>query len=201
MNKLVLATGNPHKVTEILPMLQAMGIEARLQTEFFSEQVAEDGLSFLENALKKARYASLKTGMPALADDSGLEVEAINGQPGIYSARYSEGYQGYSASDELNNIKLLEALKGLPYSQRKASYFCAMVFVRYAEDPKPIIGFGQWSGEILTEIKTKYGIGYDPIMWMPQYLKVASDIPLELKIQVSHRAQAFNDVIKQLQKT
>jgi len=198
MNTLVLATGNPHKVVEIQPLLQKMGFEVRLQSEFFSEQVEEDGLSFLENALKKARYASLKTGLPAIADDSGIEVEAINGQPGIYSARYGEGYQGQPASDELNNIKLLSELKGLPFSQRKANYFCAMVYIRYAEDPKPIIGFGRWDGEILTEVKTPYGIGYDPIMWMPQHLKVASDIPLEIKNQISHRAQAFNEVIKEL---
>ncbi len=196
MNTLVLATGNPHKVAEIQPLLQMKGFNVRLQTEFFSEQVEEDGLSFLENALKKARYASLKTGLPALADDSGLEVEALNGEPGIYSARYSEGYQGHSASDTLNNMKLLEELQGLPYSQRKANYFCAMVLVRHANDPKPIVGFGYWQGEILTEIKADYGIGYDPILWMPQYLKVAADISLEVKNQVSHRAQAFNEVFK-----
>lgn len=199
MKTLILATGNPHKVKEVHAMLEEYDFDVHLQTDFFCEEVEEDGLSFVENALKKARFASQKTGLPALADDSGLEVEVLGGEPGIYSARYAEGYQGQSASDELNNRKLLDVLQGLPYKQRKACYYCAMVFVRHATDPVPIIGVGQWCGEILTEPRTEYGVGYDPIMWMPQHLRSASEIPMEVKNQVSHRAQALRQVLQQLQ--
>ncbi|BCN94367.1 non-canonical purine NTP pyrophosphatase [Thiomicrorhabdus immobilis] len=200
MKSLVLATGNPHKVVEIGAMLQGYDIEFALQTDFFTEEVEEDGLSYLENALKKARYASQKSGLPALADDSGLEVAALGDSPGIYSARYSQGYQGQKASDELNNQKLLNALQGLPYSQRKASYVCVMVLVHSANDPKPIIGMGQWHGEILMQPRTAYGVGYDPIMWLPQLVKSASEVPMAVKNQLSHRAQALKQVITQLEK-
>jgi XTP/dITP diphosphohydrolase len=199
MTTIVLATGNPHKVTEIEAALAPYDFTIKRQTDFFSEEVEEDGLSFIENAIKKARYASKKTGLPALADDSGLEVDILNGQPGIYSARYAEGYLGQPASDCLNAQKLLDDLKGLPYKDRKACYYCAMVFVRHALDPVPIIGTGQWCGEILMEPRTDYGVGYDPIMWMPDYIKSAAEIPLEIKNKVSHRAQALQSVLNQLQ--
>jgi len=199
MKTLVLATGNPHKVKELEVMLEPYGFNLKLQTDYFSEEVEEDGLSFVENALKKARYASKKTGLPALADDSGLEVDVLNGQPGIYSARYSEGYLGQPASESLSNQKLLDELEGLPYKDRKACYYCAVVFVRHENDPIPIIGVGQWCGEILMEPRTDYGVGYDPIMWMPSHLKAASEIPLSIKNQVSHRAQALQNVLDQLQ--
>ncbi len=199
MTSIVLATGNPHKITEIEAALAPYDFKIKRQTDFFSEEVEEDGLSFIENAIKKARYASEKTGLPALADDSGLEVDILNGQPGIYSARYAEGYLGQPASDYLNAQKLLDDLKGLPYKDRKACYYCAMVFVRHALDPVPIIGTGQWCGEILMEPRTDYGVGYDPIMWMPDYIKSAAEIPLEVKNRVSHRAQALQSVLNQLQ--
>ena len=199
MTTIVLATGNPHKVTEIEAALAPYDFTIKRQTEFFSDEVEEDGLSFVENAIKKARYASERTGLPALADDSGLEVEFLNGQPGIYSARYAEGYLGQSASDRLNAQKILDELKGVPYKDRKACYYCAMVFVRHPLDPIPIIGTGQWCGEILMEPRVDYGIGYDPIMWMPEYIKSAAQIPMEIKNQVSHRAQALQSVLNQLQ--
>ncbi|VAW48131.1 Nucleoside 5-triphosphatase RdgB (dHAPTP, dITP, XTP-specific) [hydrothermal vent metagenome] len=199
MTTIVLATGNPHKVTEIEAALAPYDFNIKRQTDFFSEEVEEDGLSFIENAIKKARYASKKTGLPALADDSGLEVDFLNGQPGIYSARYAEGYLGQTATDGLNVKKLLNELEGIPYKDRKACYYCAVVFVRHALDPIPIIGTGQWCGEILMEPRTDYGIGYDPIMWMPEYLKSAAQIPLEIKNKVSHRAQALQSVLNQLQ--
>ncbi len=199
MKTIVLATGNPYKVVEIEALLRPYGFDVKRQTDFFSDEVEEDGLSFVENALKKARYASKKTGLPALADDSGIEVDYLEGQPGIYSARYSEGYLGQPASDALNNQKLLEALQGVPFKHRRACYYCAMVFVREEHDPTPIIGTGRWCGEILMEPRTSYGVGYDPIMWIPEYIKAASEIPIEIKNQVSHRAQALKGVLTQLQ--
>lgn len=200
MEKVVLATGNPHKVKEILPLLEELRFSVKLQTDFFNEEVEEDGLSFIENAIKKARFASQKTGLPAIADDSGLEVFYLNGEPGIYSARYaSDGQSGYT-SDSLNNEKLLQRLKGVPYKDRKACYFCAMAYVRSATDATPLISIGKWCGEILTEVRTSYGVGYDPIMWMPDYFKTAADIPLEIKNQVSHRAQALNGLIKKIER-
>ncbi|WP_428086697.1 RdgB/HAM1 family non-canonical purine NTP pyrophosphatase [Candidatus Thioglobus sp.] len=198
MTTLVLATGNPHKVKELKAMLAPYAYELKLQTEFFTEEVEEDGYSFIENALKKARYASKRTGLPALADDSGLEVDALMGAPGIYSARYSEGYLGQHASESLSNQKLLDELQGLPYGKRQACYYCAMVFVRHECDPTPLVGIGQWRGEILMQPKTQYGVGYDPIMWMPSHLKAASEIPMQVKNQVSHRAQALRGVLAQL---
>lgn len=199
MKTIVLATGNPHKVKEIEAALAPYDFTIKRQTDFFSDEVEEDGLSFIENALKKARYASKQTGLPALADDSGIEVEFLNGEPGIYSARYSEGYLGQPASDALNNQKLLDALKGVPFKQRQACYYCAMVFVRHEKDPIPIIGTGQWCGDILMEPRTDYGVGYDPIMWMPDYIKSAAEIPMNIKNKVSHRAQALQNVLNQLQ--
>lgn len=200
MNTLVLATGNPHKVVELELMLQAHGFDIKLQTEFFNDEVEEDGFSFVENALKKARYASKRTGLPALADDSGIEVHHLDGRPGIYSARYSEGYQGKPASETLSNQKLLEELDGLPFKHRRACYACAMVYVHHELDPKPIIGVGEWCGEILMEPRTDYGVGYDPIMWIPDHFKTASQIPIEIKNKVSHRAQALQSVLQQLEK-
>jgi len=198
MHKLVLATGNPHKVVEILPVLKANGIEGVLQTDFFADEVEEDGLSYVENALKKARFASAKTGLPALADDSGLSVDALSGQPGIYSARFAEGYQGQSASDELNNQKLLALLEGLPFEQRKACYICTMVYVEHELDPTPIIATAKWCGEILMEPRTAYGIGYDPLVWMSDHFKVAADIPLEIKNTLGHRGKALQEVLAKI---
>lgn len=198
MKTLVLATGNPHKVKELKAMFSPYPFKLKLQTDFFADEVEEDGFSFIENALKKARYASKKTGLPALADDSGLEVDALIGAPGIYSARYSEGYNGQPASESLSNQKLLEELQSLPYGQRQACYYCAMVFVRHECDPTPIVGVGQWCGEVLMEPKTEYGVGYDPIIWIPNQLKVAADIPMHIKNQVSHRAQALRNVLDKL---
>jgi len=198
MIKLVLATGNPFKAAEIMPVLQENGIEAVLQTDFFTDEVEEDGLSYVENALKKARFASGKTGLPALADDSGLSVDALSGQPGIYSARYSEGYLGQSASDELNNQKLLADLEGLPYEQRQACYICSMVYVTSEFDPMPLIVTASWCGEILNEPRTSFGVGYDPIVWMRDHFKSASEISLEVKNKEGHRGRALQEMIQKI---
>ncbi len=200
MSPLVLATGNPYKAIEIESMLASHGLALSLhrQTEFFSEEVEEDGLSYLENALKKARYASQKTGLPALADDSGIEVDALKGRPGIYSARYSEGHGGEAASDVRNNDMLLRELQGVPPDQRGACYICVMVFVRHGLDPHPVMGFGRWRGEILLSPRTAHGIGYDPIMWFGEYNKAGSEIPLEVKNKISHRSKALQNLLYNL---
>lgn len=198
MNTIVLATSNPHKVAELKTPLMQHGFDVRLQTEFFSEQVEEDGLSFVENALKKARYASEKTGLPAIADDSGLQVAYLNGAPGIYSARYAASDNCENASDVDNMHKLLQALEGVPFKHRQASYFCAVVYVRHATDPTPLIGIGEWHGEILMEVRTTYGIGYDPIVWVPSEVRSASEVTQERKSQISHRAKALRSVLSQL---
>lgn len=195
---IVLATGNPHKIVEIAPLLARAGLEFVPQTHFFKDEVAEDGLSFVENALKKARFASAKTGLPALADDSGIEVSALDGKPGIFSARYAAGADG-KTSDEQNLRKLLAALRDLPYSQRQARYSCAVVYVERADDPMPLIGVGHLYGEILMERRTGNGIGYDDIMWIPKLVKAVSEIPPEVKTKISHRAQAVQSVLNQLQ--
>lgn len=194
---IVLATGNPYKVAEIGPLVSSAGFDWRVQTDFFKEEVHEDGLSFLENAIKKARFASEKTGKPALADDSGIEVSALGGQPGIFSARYAAKSNGQT-NDEQNLEKLLSDLQGLPYEQRKARYSCASVYVASADDPMPLVGVGHWYGEILMERRSGQGIGYDDIMWIPKLVKAVSEIPFEVKNKISHRAQAVNSVLEQL---
>jgi len=196
---IVLATGNPYKIAEIMPLLRKVGIEAKAQTDFFNEEVVEDGLSFVENALKKARYASHKTGLPALADDSGIEVDSLGGKPGIYSARFAD-ISNDKPNDIQNLEKLLQELGNRPFAERQARYSCVVVYVTHADDPMPIIGFGHWYGEILMERRTGQGIGYDDIMWIPKYVKAVSEIPFELKNQISHRAKAVQSVLDQLLK-
>jgi|ACQI01.1.fsa_nt_gi XTP/dITP diphosphohydrolase len=198
MRPIVLATGNIHKVREIQPALNETGFQVYAQTEFFSEEVEEDGLSFVENAIKKARYACQKTGMPALADDSGLEVDVLGGQPGIYSARYALSTVG-EKSDEQNLQKLLDDLQNIPDAQRQARYCCAMAYFEHPDDAMPIIGVGTWAGDILTERRTGQGIGYDDVFWVPQFFKTVSEIPDEIKNSVSHRAKALESVLSQLQ--
>jgi len=198
MGVIVLATGNPHKVKELAPLVEAAGYDVKLQTHFFTDEVEEDGLSFVENAIKKARFASAKTGLPAIADDSGLEVDALNGQPGIYSARYASDHLG-ETTDEQNLQKVLDDLGDLPYKDRTARYSCVVVYVEHANDPMPIIGFGHWYGEILKERRTQFGIGYDSIFWVPQLVKTLSEIPLEVKNKISHRAKAIKQVLEGLE--
>lgn len=196
MSSIVLATGNPHKVNEIAPILHRAGFLTQPQTDFFQDEVAEDGLSFLENALKKARFASQRTGRPALADDSGLEVEALQGRPGIFSARYADAEAKPTDRDNLE--RLLDEMVQLPYPQRKARYSCAVVYVSHAQDPMPLVGIGHWHGEILMKPRTDHGIGYDDVFWVPELLKTVSEIPFELKNQISHRARAVQTVVHQL---
>ena len=200
VQKVVLATGNAGKLKEISDMLQPHGWDIKPQHDFFDSEVDEMGLTFIENAILKARYASEKTGLPAIADDSGIEVSALQGRPGIYSARYSQDIYGDATNDETNLQKLLTELEGLPDEQRQASYYCAMVYVEHANDPIPIIGLGRWYGQILTEKRGDGGFGYDPIFWVEEFNQSAAELPKAQKNQVSHRAQALNSLVMQLRR-
>ncbi|QKI90103.1 RdgB/HAM1 family non-canonical purine NTP pyrophosphatase [Thiomicrorhabdus xiamenensis] len=199
MQKIVLASGNRGKLKEMSDILAPYGWEVHAQSEFFSEEAEETGLSFIENAILKARFAAQKTGLPAIADDSGIEVHALKGRPGIYSARYSAD-EVDQVSDESNLQKLLKELEGVPDNARQASYYCAMVYVDHAEDPTPIVGLGRWYGEILRAKRGEGGFGYDPIFWVEELGKSAAELPKEQKNQISHRAQALNALLMQLRR-
>ncbi len=194
MNQVVLATGNAGKIKEMSEILQPLGWGVKPQFEFFEGEADETGLSFIENAILKARFACEQTGLPAIADDSGIEVSALQGRPGIYSARYA----GAKASDEENLQKLLADMDEVPPCMRQASYYCAMVFCRHAADPTPLIGLGRWKGEIGHEPKGDGGFGYDPIFVLPEFGKTAAEISKEEKNSVSHRAQALNALVEQI---
>lgn len=195
--EIVLASNNAGKLAEIQAIVQPLGINLSLQKRYFSEEAVEDGNSYVENALIKARFASKKTGKPAIADDSGLEVVALNNAPGIYSARYSEGFQGKPASDELNNAKLLAELSELKNADRTACYYCAMVYVANPNDPFPRVGLGKWCGEVLESPKGDGGFGYDPLMWFAEQNATAAEMDSVLKNKISHRAQALNALVAQ----
>ena len=197
MIRLVLASGNAGKVKEINTLLQANGIDVISQNEFAVPEAIEDGLSFVENAIKKARNACLHTGLPSIADDSGIEVDAINKAPGIYSARFS----GDGATDEKNNIKLLKELEGVAESERTARYQCVMVYMKSADDPTPIITQGSLEGRILTAPRGNGGFGYDPLFWLEEKNCSAAELSLEEKNKISHRAIALQAMIKQLTNT
>ena len=183
----VLATGNPGKVKEMQSVLQTFGLQVRPQSEFNVPEADETGLTFVENAIIKARNACLHTGMPAIADDSGLEVEALAGAPGIYSSRYAEGHAG--DADQANNNKLLTALNG--ESNRSARFQCVIVYLRHDKDPTPLICSGTWQGEIAQHPSGTGGFGYDPIFYLPALGCHSAELPVEQKKQISHRGQAL----------
>ncbi len=200
MQSLVLATGNQGKLNEMSEILQPFGWEVKPQAEFFDSEAEETGLTFIENAILKARHAAEQSGLPAIADDSGIEVSHLQGRPGIYSARYSQDLHGENTSDETNLQKLLDELQGVPPEQRQASYYCAMVYLEHAEDPTPVIGLGRWYGEILTEKRGTGGFGYDPIFWVEELGKSAAELSKQEKNRISHRAQALNALVMQLRR-
>ncbi len=195
MEKIVLASNNAGKVREIHDLLKDFDLEVVSQSEYNVDDVEETGLSFVENAIIKARYAAVKTGLPTIADDSGIEVDALNGAPGIYSARFS----GEDASDKDNNKKLLEELKDIPAEKRTARYQCVMVFMRHAADPTPIIASGTWEGVILNAPKGSGGFGYDPLFYIPTHQCSAAELTAELKNKLSHRAKALVSLLHELQ--
>ena len=191
MKKIILATGNPGKVRELNAMLKGH-YSVVSQKDMKVKEVPETGTSFIENALIKARNASLQSKLPALADDSGLEVEALNGEPGIYSARYArEG-----ATDEENMTKLLLNMEH--HNNRKAHFCCAMVFLKSADDSDPIIVERRWQGELLREPIGTNGFGYDPIFYLHDYSCSSAQLEPETKNKISHRGQALNDLLVEL---
>lgn len=187
MQQVVLATGNPGKVRELASLLADFGLDIVAQTELGVDSAEETGLTFIENAILKARHAAKITGLPAIADDSGLAVDALGGAPGIYSARYA----GVDASDRQNLDKLLLALQDVPDEQRGASFHCVLVYLRHAEDPTPLVFHGRWSGMLAREPAGDGGFGYDPIFIVPELGKTAAELTREEKHARSHRGQAL----------
>jgi XTP/dITP diphosphohydrolase len=188
---IVLASNNKGKVREFNQLLAQQHIEVAPQADFGIPDADETGLSFVENALLKARNAALHSGLPAIADDSGIEVDALNGAPGIYSARYA----GEGASDEANLRKLLEALKDIPETERTARFQCLMVYMRHAEDPTPIICQGTWEGRILLEPRGDNGFGYDPVFYVPSHDRSAAELDADTKNSLSHRGKALRQLL------
>tara|TARA_R110002153_G_scaffold166870_5_gene319468 strand:+ start:335 stop:952 length:618 start_codon:yes stop_codon:yes gene_type:complete len=195
INKVVLATGNKGKVKELARMLSGLGIEVLPQSEFAVTEVAETGSTFVENAIIKARHTAKQTGLPAIADDSGLAVDALGGAPGVYSARYS----GDDATDQSNIIKLLDAMADIPKEDRQAKFLCVLVFMRHADDPTPIICQGEWLGEITTEQQGENGFGYDPVFWVETQNCSSAQLSPEQKNVLSHRGKALKLLLAQLQ--
>ena len=192
MQKLVIASNNPDKLREIGHLLEPLGIEVLPQSAFNIAEADEPHCTFVENALAKARHASKCSGLPALADDSGICVDALRGEPGIHSARYA----GEPKSDERNNQKLIEALTN--QSNRNAHYYCVIVLVRHADDPQPIIADGAWHGEIIAQPRGSGGFGYDPYFYLPQLDKTSAELPLEQKNRISHRSQALARLVEMI---
>ena len=192
--EIVLATGNLGKLAEFRQMLAPLQITLRTQSEFQAGSVEETGLTFVENAILKARHAARVSGLPALADDSGLEVEYLKGAPGIYSSRFS----GEDACDADNIEKLLKELEGVPTEQRKARFQCLLVYLRHADDPIPVICQGAWEGYILEESRGEHGHGYDPVFFVPDMHCSAAELEPSQKNSMSHRAIAMQMMLEKL---
>ncbi|MHB8254421.1 MAG: RdgB/HAM1 family non-canonical purine NTP pyrophosphatase [Acidiferrobacter sp.] len=185
--KIVCATHNPGKLKEFAGALAEHGVTLVPQSTFGIAEPVEDGLIFVENALIKARHAAALSGLPALADDSGLEVDALGGQPGVRSARFA----GEGARDPANRAALLAALEGVPEDRRGARFYCVLVYVRHPEDPRPLIADGLWEGRILTREIGDNGFGYDPVFFVPDHRCSAAELAPEEKRRLSHRGQAL----------
>jgi XTP/dITP diphosphohydrolase len=189
LKKLVIASNNQGKLREINTLLEPLAIEAVPQSDFDAGEVDEPYATFVENALTKARHASRCSGLPALADDSGICVSALGGAPGVTSARYA----GEPRSDERNNLKLIETLKN--QSNRCAYYYCVIVLVRHADDPQPIIVDGSWYGEIVDQPRGEGGFGYDPHFFLSEFGKTSAELSAEQKNRISHRGQALAQLV------
>lgn len=190
MTDIVLASSNAGKLKELQSLLNGLNIVS--QSAFAIEDAEETGLTFIENAIIKARHASAATGLPAIADDSGLAVDALGGAPGIYSARYAGADTGLGAAqrDQANNRKLLEALREIPEAARSAQFHCVLVYLRHANDPTPLVCHGQWPGFILPAPAGSGGFGYDPLFLVPERGCSSAELSAAEKNQLSHRAQA-----------
>ncbi len=193
--RLVLATNNAGKLRELQALLAPLAVEVVPQSQFTQEAVEENGLSFVENAILKARHAARVAALPAIADDSGLEVDALHGAPGIYSARYA----GSHATDRANNEKLLRELQDVPAAHRTARYRCALVYMRWHTDPSPIVCQASWEGSIIDTPRGEGGFGYDPIFELAGRGLTAAELPPAEKNLISHRGKALRDLVRQLQ--
>ena len=194
IRQIVLATSNHGKLAEFQHLLSIHNIKMLTQKQFGVTEVEETGLTFIENAILKARCVAEASGLPVIADDSGLEVDALNGAPGIYSSRYS----GKNASDADNIEKLLKALDGLPISERTARFQCLLVYLRHANDPAPLICQGTWEGCIIEEPRGDHGFGYDPVFFVPNKHSTAAELTSEQKNKLSHRATAMHQLAEKL---
>ena len=194
--KIVLASGNKGKVAELSQMLAPFQYQIVPQTELGVSDADETGLTFIENALIKARHAALVTGLPAIADDSGLAVDLLGGAPGIYSARYA----GEAATDSDNIDKLLSAMQQVPQGQRGAQFHCVLVYLRHAEDPTPLVCHGVWRGDISLTRSGDNGFGYDPVFFIPEENCTSAQLSRERKQQLSHRGKALSQLIQLLSK-
>lgn len=194
MQDILIASGNKGKVNELKEMLAPFGLNVVPQSQYSVEDVPETGTTFVENAIIKARHAAKVTGLPCIADDSGLEVKALNGAPGIYSARFA----GPDATDGTNIDKLLTAMKDVDEGHRQARFVCVLVFMRHADDPTPIICQGAWEGEIIEQRSGENGFGYDPVFYQPQLNKTAAELSPDEKHSLSHRGQALKQLVSQL---
>ena len=196
--KVVLASGNAGKLREFFHILSDVGFEVVAQSDYQVTDVPETGLSFVENAIIKARNAAQQTGLPALADDSGIEVDALLGRPGIYSARFAQmNNVGEDIVDknEANNLQLLKEMKDIPEEQRTARFRCCIVYMRHADDPSPLIADGSWEGIIMTEPSGVGGFGYDPLFFVPSHSVSAAELEADEKNRISHRGQALQKML------
>jgi XTP/dITP diphosphohydrolase len=194
MKNIVLASSNPGKVREINQLLAELDMHVVPQGDYGVTDAEETGLTFVENAILKARNAAAHTGLPAIADDSGIEVDALKGAPGIYSARYA----GTGATDQENLQRLLEALRNVPETERTARFQCLMVYMRHGEDPTPLICQGTWEGRILLEPRGDNGFGYDPVFHVPTHNCSSAELEPEVKNALSHRGQALRRLLEAL---
>jgi len=195
MSSIILASGNPGKLREFKQMFKDLPYLVEPQSDYGVPDVPETGTTFIENAIIKARHAAEITGKPCIADDSGIEVDALSGEPGIYSARFA----GIGASNEANLNKLLDVTKEIPSEQLSCRYVCVLVLMRHAKDPTPLISQATWEGTLLREPVGENGFGYDPIFWLEEYGCSSAQLAPELKDQISHRGKALRDLVKQLQ--
>ena len=194
MQKLVIASNNPGKLREFQFLLQPLGIEVLTQAQLGITEAEEPHVTFIENALVKARHVSRLSGLPALADDSGICVTALEGAPGVLSARYAGDDP---KSDQRNNEKLLRAMQGV--TDRRAHYYCVLVLLHHADDPQPLIAEGEWHGEIAHEERGDGGFGYDPLFWLPEFGKTSAQLERDEKHAISHRGKALKVLLQRLQ--
>ncbi len=192
MKKLVIASNNPGKLREFQHMLAPLDIEVLTQSQLGISEAEEPHITFVENAIAKARHVSRESGLPALADDSGICVHVLGGMPGVLSARFS----GFPKSDERNNRALLEAMK--THTDRRAHYYCVLVLMNSAGDPQPLIAEGEWHGEIAREERGEGGFGYDPMFWLPELGKMSSELTHDEKHAISHRGRAMKVLLEKL---